>query len=169
MSTLSSKLKVTLDEAASDQVGLTPVSGKVSRAPAWTWPSGSGAGQADRIYTAAITIPPGEETLLNLGDGSLTDMFGAAIVFTTVRALYLTNGATNDGPILMGGGATNGWPGPLLSSNDGLTVRPGGAAVCIAPDLQGFVVSAGLTDVLRLVNNGTVPGTAELILIGTSG
>jgi hypothetical protein len=126
----------------------------------YDWPTGTGAGQANSSYHATGSATGGGDPVtLDLRGGGLTDAFGDAIAFTSVRALFVRNTGSADlviGGTLSGINVTDAQEGPKLNA--------GGALVLISAD--GWTVSAGGSDTLTI----TAPEetcTYEVVIIGT--
>ena len=101
--------------------------------------------------------------------GSLTNVFGETVSFSTIRALIIHNRATVVGDDLdVGGAAAN----PLTSIHDGsgtakYTIRASGIDFKWAP-LDGYAVSGGSADTLRITHAGSTEAIYyDIVIIGT--
>lgn len=131
--------------------------------------SGTGAGQADRIWVDQRTLAASTTEDIDLA-GGVTDPFGAAITFVKIKALLIRAAGTNTNNVVVGAAASNAWAA-LLGTTGTLTIRPGMAfkvAVSTA-DATGLAVVAGTGDLLKVANSGAGTGvTFDIGVIGTS-
>lgn len=112
---------------------------------------GTGAGQADRLFTDQRTISTNDD--LDLA-GVLVDAMGTTLTFARIKALYIEALAANTNPITIGAG-TNPWA-TFLNAAGTATLRPGGFLVAYAgSDATGWTVTAGTGDILRLSATGS--------------
>jgi len=130
---------------------------------------GTGAGQADRMFSDRRTIAASGTDDLDLA-GALIDAFGAVITLARVKALMVKAAAANTNNLVLGG-AANGtqfatWLG---SATDRIVVRPGGFAFLAAGDAVGYAVTPATGDMLRVANSGAgTPVTYDVVIIGAS-
>lgn len=132
--------------------------------------SGTGAGQADRIFTDTRTLGASGTEDLDLA-GVLTDAFGATLTFAKVKAIYIAAAAGNTNNVVVGGAASNGFITWVGGATHTVTVRPGGAFALFAgsADANGYAVTAGTGDKLTVTNSaGTTSVTYDIAVIGTS-
>ena len=130
--------------------------------------SGTGANQADRMYTATRTLAASTGEDLDLA-GTLTDAFGAVITFARIKALLFRSAAANANNIIIGNAATNGFISWVGSATDKLTLRPGGFFALVAPDATAYAVTAATADLLHVLNGGAGTSvTYDVALIGAS-
>lgn len=130
--------------------------------------TGTGANQADRVFTDQRTIAASGTDDLDLA-GSLTDALGATITFVRIKGLivYAATGNTNN--VIVGGAASNQFINWVGGTSHTVTVRPGGLLVLLAGDATSYAVTAGTGDLLRIANSGA--GTSvvyDVVLIGAS-
>lgn len=129
--------------------------------------NGTGANQADRVFTDTRTLAASATENLDLA-GSLVDAFGATITMARVKAVLIKAAAANTNDVQLTRPATNGVP-LFLAASDGLPIRPGGAVLWIAPDATAVPVTAGTGDLLTLTNSaGGTPVTYDVVIVGTS-
>lgn len=128
--------------------------------------NGSGANQANQIFTDQRTLGISANEELDLA-GGLTDAFGNAITFTKIKAIIVSAAAGNGGDIQVGGSATNGFNDWVGAVGDLVAVKPGGAFAVVAPDVNGYAVTAGTGDLLKIANtDGAASGTYDITIIG---
>lgn len=129
--------------------------------------NGTGDDQADLIFHDQRTLAASATENLDLA-GVLTDPFGNAITFATVKAIVLRAAAGNTNDVIMGGAASAAFVGPFGDATDTVAVRPGGALVLAAP-ADGWTVTATTADILKAANSSSGTGvTYDITIIGTS-
>lgn len=130
--------------------------------------TGTGAGQADKVYAATRTITASSNDDLDL-NGVLVDALGVIVPFLRVKALIVRAAATNVNNLVMGGGATNPVTTILGGTTPTLTIRPGGSLFLVATDATAYAVTAATADILRFTNGGAGSSvTYDVIIIGAS-
>jgi hypothetical protein len=134
----------------------------------FTWPSGVGADQADRLFTDTRTLAASTSESLDLA-GVLTDAFGALITFSRINALIIAAAAANTNNVLVGGAAANQFINWVGDPTDIVTVRPGGLLMLVARDTTGYAVTAATGDLLKINNSGAGTSvTYDVIALGRS-
>jgi hypothetical protein len=134
----------------------------------FTLANGTGEDEADRLYADVNTLAASATTDIDLA-GTLTDALGAALTFARVKALFLRASSGNTNNVVIGGAASNQFVGPFGAATDTFAVKPGGFLGWVAPDADGWEVTAGTGDLLRIANSGagsTV--TYDVVIIGAS-
>lgn len=132
----------------------------------YTWASGTGANQADRLFSDERQLNASASENLDVS-GGLTDEWGALISLARVKAFIITadSGNTNNVNVTMG--TTNGVPGIFTGASEGVIVRPGGAFVWVAPAATGAEVTDSTGDILTVTNSaGGTPVTYKVTIIG---
>ncbi len=127
---------------------------------------GTGANQADRVFTDRRTLGASATEDLDLA-GVLVDAFGATITFAKIKAIIVKAADANTNDVQVTRPAANGVV-LFLAASDGLNVKPGGAFVWVAPG-TGVTVTGGTGDLLTITNSaGTTAVTYDVVIIGTS-
>lgn len=131
--------------------------------------SGTGAGQADKIWTDQRTLTASSTEDLDLA-GVLVDPFGATITLARVKAILVRASAANTNNVVVGGASATQWAA-LLGTTGTVTLRPGALFIAAAgaADATGYVTAAGATDLLKVANSGA--GTSvvyDIAVIGCS-
>jgi hypothetical protein len=126
---------------------------------------GTGSGQASRVFASTRTLASGANEDIDLA-GVLTDVFGNALTFATVKAIVIRAAAENTTTLTVGPAATNGFVGPFGAAAHTVQVRPGGALVFAAPQ-TGWTVTAGTGDLLRITNASGASATYSIEIVGT--
>lgn len=128
--------------------------------------NGTGANQIQSVYSASRTIALSSSENLDLA-GVLLDAFGAAITFTKVKAIVIFAYAANTNDVVVGGVGANGFVSPFGSNADKVNVKPGGIFVLIAPDINGYAVTATTADLLKVANSGAGTSvTYDIVIMG---
>jgi hypothetical protein len=156
-----------LDAEITNALDLTTVSSPVSMARQLTLAQGTGAGQADMIWSDQFTIAASATQAVDLA-GNLTGPFGTTLTFARIKMVivFAATGNTNNVNVLTP--ASNGTP-LFLAAGDGIAVKPGGAFVWFDPSAAGVAVTAGTGDLLNLVNSGAGTSvTCDVVIVGAS-
>lgn len=131
--------------------------------------SGTGAGQADRLFSDRRTLAASATEDLDLA-GVLLDAFGSTITFARVKGLVIAAAAGNSNNVVVGNASSNAWA-TLLGATHTLTLRPG-AFVAVgtgAADATGYAVTASTGDLLKVANSGAGSSvTYDIHIIGCS-
>lgn len=128
---------------------------------------GVGADQAKEVFADTRTLTASSNEDLDLS-GVLLDAFGVAIVLTKIKALIVKADPTNVNDVVVGAAASNAISTIFGATTHTVKVKPGGLLVLVAPDVNGYGVTAATADLLRVTNGGA--GTSvnyTIIVIGT--
>lgn len=131
--------------------------------------SGTGAGQADRIFADTRTLAASGTEDLDLA-GSLLDPLGGTAVMARVKALVVQADPDNSNNVLVGRASSNGLA-TLFGAVDAVVLRPGEffAVACGVEDAVGHAVTAGTGDLITVANSGAgTPVTYDIVVIGAS-
>lgn len=128
--------------------------------------NGTGANQADRIFTDTRTVSSGATDALDLA-GSLVDAFGATITMARVKAIYIKSAAANTTDLQLARPATNGVP-LFAAASDAMVIKPSGALLWVAPDATAVPVTAATADIINIVNAAGAPATYDIVIVGSS-
>lgn len=131
-------------------------------------PNGTGAGQADLLWTDQRTIAASGTDDLDLA-GTFTDVFGQAVVFARVKALLIKASSGNTNNVVVGNAAATQFLGPFGAAAHTLAIQPGGVFFALAPGTTAWAVAAGSADLLRIANSGAGTGvTYDIAVLGCS-
>jgi len=136
----------------------------------WAAPltTGVAANNADKIYTAQITLGPSAGQDIDLA-GVLTDPFGVALTFVKLKGVAIRAAVANTNSVNISRPASNGVPW-FLAASDAIALGPGGLFLFVNPGLAGIAtVTPATGDLLRVDNSGA--GTSvifDIVVIGTS-
>ena len=146
-------------------MGATP-SDTLSYRQQWKITDGVGALKAESIYRATRTLTASANEELDLS-GVLTDAFGNTITFTKIKAIMVYAASANTNNVLVGGAAVNAFVNWVGNATDKLTVKPNGMFFLMDPSANGYGVTGGTGDLLRIENSGAGTSvTYDLVLIG---
>lgn len=163
---LATELVSRITGSLTSTVGLAPVSALLAQDDHFVLTSGTGSGQADKIFTKTVTLAASGTEDLDLA-GSLTDAFGAAMTIVKLKLIRVTAVAANTNNVNVSRPASNGVP-LFLAAGDAIPVMPGGLFEWVAP-AAGVTVTAATGDLLTFTNSGSgTPVTYSVTLIGTS-
>lgn len=149
--------------------GLTVPSTNLPVSVAVALADGAGAGKADRLYAATLTVGASSNNDLDLA-GVIVDDFGQTITFARVKALWARASASNVNDVLLGAAAANPWV-TLLNSTGTVRLRPGSGILHFAgsADAVGYAVTAGTGDIFRVANGGAGSSiNVDIALVGNS-
>lgn len=129
--------------------------------------NGTGANQANELFTDTRTLTASATENLDLA-GVLTDAFGTVLSFTKVKAIIVTAAAANTNDVVVGGHATAAFAPMFGDVTDTVVVKPGGTFVIVAPDANGYAVTATTADMLTVTNSaGGTSVTYTIAIVGT--
>jgi len=131
-----------------------------------TFDFGTASEEVNQLYVGDRTVASGANDDIDLS-GSLTNFVGETVTFSRIKLILIYNPSTLAGEILtLGGGGSNSWIAPFgASSTFKDSVYPSGLWLRTAP-LDGFLVTAGSADILRVHNSGTLSVTYPIIIAG---
>lgn len=136
--------------------------------------NGTGAGQADLLWTDTRTLAASTAEDLDLVSSTLIGPFGAAMSFARVKGLLVAAAPGNTNNVIVGANVVNGWAtliGPTGVSGGTVTLRPGAVAafVCGPADSTAWVTTAGTGDLLHVANSaGGSSVNYDVAIIGCS-
>ena len=145
--------------------GSRAINADISRVVQFT-PGNAAVGKADLMYTATRTLSASSSEELDLA-GALADAFGATITATEVVALVVEAAAGNTNNVVIGGAASNAFLGPFGAAAHTLAIKPG--QYIALTDVQGWAVTAGTGDLLKVANSSSgTPVTYTITVIARS-
>jgi hypothetical protein len=166
MTSLTAGIRIGVTADLKNALDLTTAESAVNYLKAFALADGVGAGQAKSIFTDTRSLAASASEDLDLS-GVLTSAFGTAITFTKIKALIIVAAAANVNDIVAGNTASNGCFSFFNASTDALRIKPGGAVALVAPDANGYAVTAGTADLLKILNGGAgTPVSYDIIIIG---
>ena len=164
---LDTKLKLSLSSLLTGATDLQPRSAPLSYVVTKALTNGTGANQADRVFSDQRTIAASSNDDLDLA-GTLTDAFGATVTFARVKLLLIKAADTNVNNVVVGG-ASSTFATWVTGTSPAVVVRPGGTLLLAASDATAYAVTATSADVLRISNSGAGSSVVyDVVVIGAS-
>lgn len=167
---LTSRLNLSISANLASALDLVTAQAPLLKTYETVLASGTGAGQADKVFSDTRTLTASSTEDLDLA-GVLTDAFGASLTFVKIKALIVSAAAANTNNVLVGGVAA-GLSSIIVPQTTGIvTVRPGAvfAVFAGAADATGYAVTATTADLLHVANSSSGTSvTYDIIVIGTS-
>lgn len=165
---LTSNLRLTLAATLVGDLDLQTVRAALNEDKRIGLASGTGANQADLVWSDTRTLAASGSESLDLA-GSLTDALGASLSFARVKVILISAAAGNTNNVVVGGASEDAFVGPFADATDKLVVRPGGMVAIAAPDATAYAVTASTADLLQVANSaGTTSVTYDVVIIGAS-
>ena len=132
----------------------------------FTLATGTGASQADLVFTDTRTLAASGTEDLDLA-GVLTNAFGTLITFAKIKGLFITALAANTNDVVLSRPAANGVP-LFSAASDAIAIKPGGLFGWACPG-TGVTVTAATGDLITITNSAGGTGvTYSIVIIGTS-
>lgn len=167
--TLISRVAVELSANLTSALDLSTVSSPVDIRQQIDFASGTGAGQADKLWTDTRTLTASSTEDLDLA-GVLLDPFGATITFAKIKALLIRAAAGNTNNVVVGGASATQWS-TLLGTTGTVILRPGAVLLVAAgsADATGYTVTAATGDLFKVANSSSGSSvTYDIAIVGTS-
>jgi hypothetical protein len=159
-------LTVKVDSQALSALDFSTVSDPLLRDFTQLLANGTGANQVSNHWHDQRTLTASSSENLDLA-GSLVNGLGQTLTFTKIKALIVKAAVANVNDVVIGNAAANAWLGPFGAVTHTIAVKPGGLVVLVAPDANGYAVTAGTVDILKVLNGGA--GTSvvyDIVIIG---
>jgi len=162
---LSTRVTVTVAPTLTSTVGLAETSATAKALVDFTLAAGTGANQADSVYTASATITTGATLSLDL-KGSMVDAFGAAFTPSKLRLVYISSRSSNTTNLTLFGNAAS----PLILSvaTTTATLTPGDTFLVTRRATAGITVTTATGDIVDIVNGAGASAIVDIVLVGTS-
>lgn len=157
----SGNIKFSLAGTFSSDNDLSTVQQAINYSKTYNLTNGTGANQANMIFTDQRTIGASPDDLDLYG--GLTNSFGTTINFAVVKGIIIYAASGNSGNVSIGGdgSAFVNW---VANSSDIVVVKPGGLFALVDPSAAGYAVTDSSADVLQI--NGTQNDVYDIILLG---
>lgn len=163
---LSLSLKAGIRGTHSSALDLGTAALPIDVSAAVTLDNGTGANQADRVFTDTRTVTSGSTDSLDVA-GSLTDAFGATITMARLKGLYVKASALNTTDLQVTRPASNGVPF-MAAAGDAHILKPGGVYFAAWPDATAIPVTAGTGDLINIVNGAGASAVYDIVVVGAS-
>lgn len=167
--TLSSEIKVSCGWILREALDLSTVvdSARVEYARAMA--DGAGADLASQVWHDLRAIGAGANDDLDLAGGLSTTIFGSpiAVSFSKIKSLLVINLSTQAGDRLrVGGSGANAFASPFGGSASAQVEVGADSALLLSSKKDGWTVTPGSGDVLRIHNPGTLSVNYKIVLLG---
>ncbi len=134
----------------------------------FVWASGTGANQADQMWSDERTLTASSTEDLDLTGTALQNPFGVNIAFARIKGVIVYALPANTNNVVVGN-VTNGIVGWFGAATQSISVRPGGMFAIFAPDATAYTVTAGTADLLHIANSGAGTSvTYDIVIIGAT-
>jgi len=143
---VKSAAQQTVTGALSSATAVYSLTGGVS------WKPGTGTGKCDLTWTGEITLAASATQDIDLS-GSLEDTVGNPVVFAKVKGITVVAAVGNTNNVVVGGAPSNAFVGPFGAAAHTIAVSPN-SPFCVAHAGDGWTVTAGTGDLLRVANSG---------------
>jgi hypothetical protein len=160
---LTSTITAGIAATQTNILDLVTGSGKISRSTAITLASGTGANQADLIWSDTRTVAASGTDALDLA-GSLTTLYGTTLTIVKLKFVLVFAASGNTNNVRVNRPASNGVP-LFLAAGDGIDVLPGGFFAWCAPG-AGVTVTAATGDIINVDNSSSGTSVTYDIYVG---
>lgn len=165
--TFSGTLKISISGTLQKSQNLgDPVTKPVVFSKTVNFDNGTGDQQANMAFMNSATISGSGSADLDLA-GGLTDAFGDTITFTKIKMILITADEDNGDTLSIGGDASAAFDAIVADGSDELICRPDGAILLLAPNADGYAVTATTADILEITNSDSENAVYNIIIIGT--
>jgi len=131
---------------------------------------GSGPGQANRIWHATRSIASGGNDDHDLTALSQT-LYGTTVTvgFNKIRALLIVNTSVNSGDtIFLDSSVANAFTSAFHGSTSSQLEIPPDSPLLLVNKVDGWTVTGGTADMLRISNSGSANFSYKIVIVGTS-
>jgi hypothetical protein len=162
---LSTHVQVNVKPTLKATVGLGTAEVTATAFSEFTLANGTGANQADSVFTATYVIGSGATQSIDL-KGSLTDALGMAFTPAKLRLVKIVSKTSNTTNLTLFGDANS---VPILSTlATTTTLTPGDIFFQTNRSAAGWAVTAGTGDIVKIVNAAGASAVVDVVLIGSS-
>lgn len=133
-----------------------------------TFPNGTAAGFADKLYVAERTLAASATENLDLAGGITDALTGAVMTMVKVRALIIEAVDANTNNVIVGAASSNVFQGWFGATTYTLSLAPGDR-MCLTSKTAGKTVTASTGDQLKIANSSSGTSvTYRIWILGTS-
>lgn len=122
-----------------------------------------------KTYEAKLTVTTSGTEIDLYGDATMLDLNNVALSFAKVTKILIKSldPANSGKSIVMGGAASNAFAGPFADKTDKLTIRAGGGFAIDVPDTDGYPVTAGTDDKLKIASgHASLSANLQILIEG---
>lgn len=166
--TLRTTVKLSINGLYQDPQDLSTPEDNLNWTKTIVMATGTGTSQADRLFHDKRTLNAAASETLDFAAGGLVDAFGAAFSPAKIKFLAIyVNTATSGAYLTVGGNASNQLATMFGDVTDKVEVGADSPLI-IANTVDGFAVTAGTGDILKIENPSGVAIEYEIVVVGTS-
>lgn len=155
-------VKTTVACTSEKTVDLATTKDVLSQAYTTTYTNGTGSGNVNKAWHDTRTLVASGNETIDLSD--LTDVFGEAISFTTIKDIFIKNEGTTE--LLVGGAASNAVVACFNDATDKVVI-PAGGRFHWNGGAAGVALSTSIN--LKIENSDTATAAEyDIILLGVS-
>ena len=166
MATFTGNVNVSVSGTlASESLDLGTASRTLNKSYRQAFTSGTGANQANQMFADTRTVSGSSNDDLDLA-GVLTDGLGNTITFTSIKAIIINSVTANGDALHITDDGVSGFISWLGATGDIVKLRPGGSFMITNPEANGYAVTAGTADILRIANQDAGAATYDITIIG---
>jgi hypothetical protein len=161
--TLAATVRIQVTGGFDSALDLTNVQAPLSYANALVIANGTGANQADMLFTDTRSIAAAED--LDVSGGALKDAFGTTFTIAELKVLIVCAATANTGNVVLGGDANS-----ILFLSVATTttsIKPGGCFVYTDPSAAGTIVTNATADVIQVAPSAGTQAYS-IIIVGSS-
>lgn len=162
---LSASVKLIVAGTLSNTIDIGSAGYSFNKTFSQTFANGTGASQANQIWTDSREISGSGNDDLDMAT-SLTNAFGTTLTFTSIKGIIISAASANGGNIEVGAEGTNPFASFFGDATDQLVIAPGGFFGLVNPAADGYAVTAGTGDILRIANTDGSAVNYDIMIIG---
>ncbi len=161
-STLKIELNSDLESALDLATGKVPL--RYSKTSKLT--DGVGKDKAETVFHDKRTLAASASEQFDL-NGTLTDAFGNTINFTKIKTILIAASSSNGGDIQIGNSGVNAFLNWSGDATDLVNLAPDGVFLLHNPTANGYGVTAGTGDELKILNTDAGASVVyDIVVIG---
>ena len=162
---LAASIRAALTATYTNAQDLSTPSDALSLTGTNTFTNGTGANQANVVWHDQRTLSSTTSEDLDLA-ASLASTLGGTITFTAIKAIYIEVTTTTASTVVeIGAASANQFIGPLKHSSDIASIGGGGVFLVSSP-VDGWTVTAGTGDLLKINNTSAHSATYKIVIVG---
>jgi hypothetical protein len=167
--TLSSEIKASCGWILRESLDLSTVVDSARLEYSRALADGAGTDQAAIIWHDQRGIAAGGTDDLDLSGGLSNTIFGTPVVatFSCIKAILIVNTAVVTGCSLQVGGGPNAFTPPFVGSGTALVEVGPDSPLLLANKKDGWIVTAGTGDILRIHNPSLLPIAYKIAILGS--
>jgi hypothetical protein len=163
---LKGSLKIVLGLEEGKAADLGAAAFPISKDYPWKIVSGTGADQADLIFSDQRLLGAGANEDLDLA-GVLASVYGATLTFVRLKGIIVKAADANPNAMTLSRPATNGIV-LFAAAGDAITLPPGAVFAWFTPKGTGVAVTAATGDLLNILAGAGGNHIYDIVIIGCS-